>query len=288
MAALDREQGTDLAAAGALWGGTVAVVTGAGSGLGAAFAEVASSLGAEVALADVDEGRLDEVADRLARTGRRPRTKVVDVGRFEEVRAFADELVAGGVPIGLVVNNAGVEHVGLLWEEPPEAWHRVVGVNLHGVYHGVRAFVPHLVGQGHRSVVLNLASVGGLTTGAHHGAYEVTKHGVLVLSEALADGLRAIGAPVQVSVALPGPVRTRIYDDANETTTAGSPTGERVAAMRRLLADEGMAPAEAARTMLAQAAAGAFWVTTHPPMLRALAEQRAERLRELASAVQLL
>lgn len=288
MAAIGGDQVGQLAAARALWGGTVAVITGAGSGLGAGFAEVASSLGAEVALADVDAGRLGEVGDRLAEAGGRVRTSVVDVRRFEDVRAFADELAAGGVPIGLVVNNAGVEHVGLLWEESPEAWHRVVDVNLHGVYHGVRAFVPHLLRQEHRSVVLNLASVGGLTTGAHHGTYEVTKHGVLVLSEALADGLAATGAPVQVSVALPGPVRTRIYDDANPVTAAASPTGERVAAMRRLLADEGTAPVDAARTMLAQAAAGAFWVTTHPAMLRALAEQRAERLRELGSTVQLL
>jgi NAD(P)-dependent dehydrogenase (short-subunit alcohol dehydrogenase family) len=211
---------------------------------------------------------------------------VLDVGRPQEVQALAEEVAAGDVPIGLLVNNAGVEHVGLLWEEPTEAWHRVVDVNLHGVYHGVRCFVPYLVRQERPSVVLNIASVGALTSGAHHGTYEVTKHGVLVLSEALADGLAAAGAPVQVSVALPGPVRTHIYEDANPG--ASGAIGERVAAMRRLLAEEGMAPLEAARTMLAQAAAGAFWVTTDPELLRSLAGQRARRLLELAEPVTLL
>jgi NAD(P)-dependent dehydrogenase (short-subunit alcohol dehydrogenase family) len=287
VAADEQVPGTDLTGARRLFEGSVAVVTGAGSGLGAGFAEVAASLGMRVVLADVDARRLEAVEGRIGAVEGMARRMVTDVRRYEEVQALADWVFAEGEHVGLLVNNAGVEHVGPVWEVPPEDWHRVVGVNLHGVYHGVRAFVPAMMAAVRRSVVLNVASVGALTAGADHGAYEVTKHGVLVLSEALADGLSAAGAPVQVSVALPGPVRTRIYEDANPATGAGA-ADDRVAAMRRLLAEEGMAPLEAARTMLAQVAAGAFWVTTHPDMLRALAERRAERLSGLAQTVTLL
>lgn len=265
----------DLGEARQRWSGEVAVITGAAGGLGSAFAEVAASIGMRVVLADVDSAGLDAVAQRVAAAGGVATAVVTDVRDFEAVENLAARTFEEHERVGLLINNAGVEHVGLVWEVPPEAWHRLIDINLNGVYYGVRAFVPRMIDSGRPSVVLNIGSVASLTTGAQHAAYQVTKHGVLALSEALADGLASVGAPVQVSVALPGPMKTRIYTDAND-----GHAGEHVDAMRTML-DEGMSPADAARLVLAQVAAGAFVVSPHPDWVRRIGAQRADRLRSL-------
>jgi NAD(P)-dependent dehydrogenase (short-subunit alcohol dehydrogenase family) len=273
----DRHDDDDLAQARERWEGRVAVITGAAGGLGSAFADVASSIGMDLVLTDVDAAGLEALATRIEAAGGRATTMVTDVRDYDAVEALADAAFAAG-DVALLVNNAGIEHVGLIWEEPPEAWHRVIDINLNGVYHGVRAFVPRMLEAGRPAVVFNLGSVASLTSGAQHAVYQVSKHGVLALSEALADGLASTGAPVQVSGALPGPVDTRIYADAN----AGAP-GEHVDAMRTMIA-AGMAPAEAARLMLAQVASGAFAVSPHPEWVQRMAAQRAERLVGLMPA----
>jgi NAD(P)-dependent dehydrogenase (short-subunit alcohol dehydrogenase family) len=265
----------ELAQAGERWAGRAAVITGAGGGLGAAFAEALASVGAAAVLADIDAAGIEAVAERIRGAGGQATTVVADVRDFDAVDALAATAFAEHGSVGLLINNAGVEHVGLLWETPPEAWRRVVGVNLDGVYHGVRAFVPRMLDAGEPAVVFNLASVAALTAGGQHAVYQVTKHGVLALSESLADGLASVDAPVQVSVALPGPVSTRIYADANE----GEP-GEYVDSMRAML-DAGMPADEAARLMLAQVAAGAFAVSPHPDWVQRMAATRADRLRDL-------
>jgi len=173
--------GTTMDAARGLWSGTTAVVTGAGSGLGSGFAEVAADLGMRVVVCDIDGRRAKQQASALAGRGAEAEAVVIDVRDFTAVQSLADEVCAAG-DVGLLVNNAGVEHLGLLWEVTPEDWHRVVDVNLNGVFHGVRAFVPRMITQQRRSAVLNISSVGALTTGAYHGTYEVTKHAVLALA----------------------------------------------------------------------------------------------------------
>src|SRR4051794_4629851 len=247
-----------LATARARWAGRTAVITGAAGGLGTAFAAVLAEIGMHLVLSDVDVAGLDELARRVGDTGASVTTAIVDVRDHAAVDALAEAAFRDHGDIALVINNAGVEHVGMIWEEPPDAWHRVVDINLSGVYHGVRAFVPRMIEAGRPAVVLNIGSVASLTSGAYHAVYQVTKHGVLALSEALADGLASTGAPVQASVALPGPVNTRIYADAN----AGA-AGEHVDAMRKMLTT-GMPAAEAAALMLVQVASGAFAVTPHP------------------------
>ena len=152
-------------------------------------------------------------------------------------------------------------------------------VNLNGVYHGVRAFVPRMLEAGTDSSVLNIASVGALTASGRNVAYQVSKHGVLALSEALADGLATVGAAVQVSVALPGPVRTRIYADAR----AAGDTSDHLIGLRSMLADDGMSPEDAAVIMLEQVAAGAFAVSSHPEWVTRLASRRAATIEGLLS-----
>lgn len=264
-----------------LWAGATAVVTGAGSGLGAGFAEVAAELGMSVVVADVDSSRVEQTTARILAAGGHARAEVVDVTDYAEMERLAASAFQGGAHVGLLVNNAGVEHMGLVWETPPEAWHRVVDVNLSGVYHGVRAFVPRMLEASRPAVVLNIASVAALTTGAYHAVYEVTKHGVLALSEALADGLKTTGGTVRAAVALPGPVRTQIYVDANPGLGPDQDLAGRVDEMRSLLADQGMAPDEGARIVLAQVAAGAFAVSTHPDWLASMSEARARRIARM-------
>lgn len=269
-----------------LWAGATAVVTGAGSGLGAGFAQVAAELGMAVVLADVDRSRVEETTTRIRAGGGQARAEVVDVTSYADVEALAASVFESDVHVGLLVNNAGVEHMGLVWETPPEAWHRVLDVNLSGVFHGIRAFVPRMLEASRPGVVLNIASVAALTTGAYHAVYEVTKHGVLALTEALADGLKTAGASVRAAVALPGPVRTQIYVDANPGLAPDVDLAGRVEEMRSLLADQGMAPDQAARVVLAQVAAGAFAVSTHPDWLRSMSEARARRIARMGGAAE--
>jgi NAD(P)-dependent dehydrogenase (short-subunit alcohol dehydrogenase family) len=279
---MDPQPEGSLARARRLWHGHTAVITGAGSGIGAGMAWAASRLGMTVVLADVSEARMTRVASRIHRAGGRAVVVPTDVTSLPAVEHLADVAFGDVGGVRLVANNAGVGHVGLLWEEPAASWHRLIDVNLHGVYHGIRAFVPRLVAAGEPAHVLNTASVGGLSTGAYHGGYQVTKHAVLAISECLAADLATVDAPVHVSVALPGPVDTRIFTDANAHTAGSAVVEGQLQAMRTMLAERGMTADEAGARLLAQVAEGRFWVTTHPGMVGESAARRAERLLVLA------
>ena len=265
-----------------LWGGHTAVITGAGSGIGSGMARAAAGLGMTVVLADVSVARMSQVAGQIERAGGRALIVPTDVTDMAAVEHLADVAFGEVGGVRLVANNAGVEHVGLLWEEPAESWHRLIDVNLNGVYHGIRAFVPRLIAAGAPAHLLNTASVGSLSTGAYHGGYQVTKHAVLALGECLAADLATVDAPVHVSVALPGPVDTRIFADANTGAAGGAVVEGQLEAMRTLLAGRGMPADEAGARLLAQVAEGRFWVTTHPAMVGESGARRAERLLALA------
>lgn len=258
-----------LIAARSRWSGRTAVVTGAAGGLGAGFAKVLAGIGVDVVACDVDASAIEATAVAHG--------AVLDVCDYTAVEELANRIFREHGDVALLINNAGVEQVGLPWEQAPEAWRRVIDVNLNGVFNGIRAFVPKMLEAGTDCVVLNIASVGALTASGRNAAYQVSKHGVLALSQALADGLSSVGANIQASVALPGPVATRIYTDADATCS----TGEHLSRLRRLLADEGMSPHDAAVAMLEQAARGDFAVSSHPDWVQRLADQRAVTLTGL-------
>jgi NAD(P)-dependent dehydrogenase (short-subunit alcohol dehydrogenase family) len=254
----------------AKWSGRTAVVTGAGSGLGAAFSRVLAGIGASVVLADVDGAAVSAAAKGVGEA------VVTDVGDSHAVDDLAHHVRRVYGEIALVINNAGVEHVGYLWERSPEDWRRLIDVNLSGVFYGIRAFVPLMLADGNDGVVLNVASTGAFMAGPQHTVYQLTKQGVLVLSEGLAAELAAVKASITVAVAIPGAVRTNLYADAG-ATTAGDPQRERV---QTLLTDRGMAPDDAAALMLEQVAHGEFIVTTDRDGVRQAAAARADRLRD--------
>jgi NAD(P)-dependent dehydrogenase (short-subunit alcohol dehydrogenase family) len=191
--------------------GKVAVVTGAASGLGRAVALQLAGRGMRVALADIEESPLDEAVAQVSALGVEVVGVPTDVRSGEQVDALAATALERFGQVDLVMNNAGVCHVpGPIWTFTVDDWRWILDVNLWGVAHGVRAFVPHLVAQGSGHVV-NTASMAGISDSPSLGVYSASKHGVVGLSEALAADL-AIAAPgVKVTIVCPGGMQTNIF-----------------------------------------------------------------------------
>jgi NAD(P)-dependent dehydrogenase (short-subunit alcohol dehydrogenase family) len=190
--------------------GRVAVVTGGASGIGLGIAEAFAGQGMKVVLADVDRSRLEAERDRLGAAGFEVTSVVTDVGNPAQVDALADAAVAAFGDLHLICNNAGVVRSGRTWELSLDDWDQVLRVNLLGVVHGVRAFVPRLLASGHEGHVVNVASMAAVTPVPGIAPYNVTKHGVLALSETLEAELTAAGASIGVTVVMPGRVRSRL------------------------------------------------------------------------------
>ena len=190
--------------------GRTAVVTGAAGGIGLATVEAFVAEGMRVLMADVDEARLDVEAGRLRGDGRRAdvHAVAVDVRDPASVDRLAQAAVERFGRVHVVVNNAGIVATGTTWELPLDDWHRVIDVDLWGVIHGIRSFVPLLLATGEPGHVVNTASMAAVRPMARLGPYTAAKHGVLGLSDVLRAELEAIGAPVGVSVVMPGMIRT--------------------------------------------------------------------------------
>ena len=191
--------------------GKVAVITGGASGIGRAVAEAAAEAGMKVVLADIEESALKETDAAMAASGADVLSVVTDVSVGSSVEELRDKALARFGAVHLVHNNAGVAVGGPLWTVSEADWTWVLGVNLWGVIHGIRAFVPVLLDQGEGHVV-NTASLAGLTSPGMLGPYNVTKHSVVTMSETLYRDLDAIGSRVGVSVLCPGFVQTRIAE----------------------------------------------------------------------------
>lgn len=189
-------------------GGRTAVVTGAAGGIGLAVTEALVAEGMRVLMADVDGAALAVQATRLAEAGAQVHAATVDVRDPDAVADVAEVAVRRFGGLHVAVNNAGIVVRGNSWELSLDDWRRVVDVDLWGVVHGVRSFVPHILATGDEGHVVNVASMAAVHARAQLGPYTVAKHGVLGLSDVLRAELDAIGAPVGVSVVLPGLVRT--------------------------------------------------------------------------------
>lgn len=264
------------------WAGGTAVVTGAGGGIGGGMARAAAGLGMAVVLADLDPTPIEALARELVGAGARPVAVPTDVTDFAAVERLAEVACNEVGDVRLLANNAGIEHVSLLWEAPPEAWDRLLGVNLAGVYHGIRAFVPRLLEAGRPATIVNTASVASFTTGSYQGMYQVSKRAVLALSECLAADLEVVGAPIQISVAFPGAVNTPIFDRAAED---GEGAGSMMQTLRDLLAEQGMDADEAGALIVHRAAEGRRWISTHPKVADAFARMALDRLHDIAAEV---
>jgi len=245
-----------------LLSGPVAVVTGAGSGLGLALAERFASAGLSVVVADVQGDALAAALEQVAAHGGDVLAVRCDVSAETDVEALVESTLARFGAVHIVSNNAGVAPRSDPWFGPITSWQWVMGVNFWGVVHGCRAFLPHLLGGGH---IVNTASIAGLYPG-FSPAYDASKHAVVAISEGLFGMLDLAGLPVGVSVLCPGWVRTGIADaDRNWPPVLGdrpppAPSAAVVEPHVRRAIDEGATPAYIADAVTDAVQAGRFWV----------------------------
>jgi NAD(P)-dependent dehydrogenase (short-subunit alcohol dehydrogenase family) len=256
--------------------GKVAVITGAASGIGRAVADAAAAAGMKVVLADIEEAALKEADASLGATGAEVLSVVTDVSVATSVDDLRDQALARFGAVHLVHNNAGVAVGGPLWTVTEADWKWILGVNLWGVIHGIRAFVPVLLEQGEGHVV-NTASLAGLTSPAMLGPYNVTKHSVVTMSETLYRDLAAVGSRVGVSVLCPGFVQTRIADSERNrpdwAPAAERPDGVAFQGVVRQLVAGGIQPTDVAEKVLHAVRNNRFYILTHDDT-RAMVETR--------------
>ena len=267
--------------------GKVAAVTGAASGLGRSMALAFAAEGMDLALADVDEVNLSSVQDEVLAKGVRAITIKVDVSNAQQLEIFRDQTLTrlGGVHV--VCNNAGVSPLGAVWENTPADWQWILGVNLWGVIHGVRAFTPHLIKQDEGHIV-NTASVAGLISPPGSGAYNVTKHGVVALSESLYHDLRERNSKVGVSVLCPAYVPTGIVDSERNrpkdlpASTKSEATLAREAMLRKAVTSGKVSADQVAQAVIAAIRDERFYILTHPRIKGAIQARMEDVLNDRA------
>jgi NAD(P)-dependent dehydrogenase (short-subunit alcohol dehydrogenase family) len=258
----------------------VAVVTGAGSGIGRALALAWAGQGCKVVLADVEAGPLEQAAAAVGALGVDTLAVETDVGNAASMAALAEATIERFGAAHILCNNAGVGGGGAIKNQQLVDWKWVIDVNLWGVIHGLEYFLPHLIGAEEAHVV-STASVAGLYCLPGLAPYNATKYAVVAIMETLyAEMQQDSRANVGVSVLCPGVVNTnianaqrnrpenlqreRINDDAS--SPKGDGARKRNAAIAAAL-EAGKDPAEVARLVIQGVAERRFWVLSHPDHL---------------------
>ncbi|HAN69714.1 MAG TPA: short-chain dehydrogenase [Halieaceae bacterium] len=260
--------------------GGVAVITGAGSGIGEGLARLAARQGMRVVLADVAMERAESVAEDIRSAGAEALAVHTDVSEPEALDRLAAVTHETFGDVTLLVNNAGIETLGFCWELPAAVWEKTLNINIHGAIHGVRAFAPRMLEAGKRAWIANTTSIGGLGMMPIQTSYVLSKHAILSFSECLYLEMQVKKAPIQVSAILPGPVATRIFEDSK--TGEDPVNAHHREIMRNMLKADGISGYEAAERILPQLAEGKFWVSTHPEITAEFAANRAQHLSSQA------
>jgi NAD(P)-dependent dehydrogenase (short-subunit alcohol dehydrogenase family) len=232
--------------------GKVAAVTGAGSGIGRALALELTKRGAKVAVADVDEAGLAETAALVEAAGGEAHTQAVDVADRDAVEAWAAAVVERFGVVHQLYNNAGIAFRRDVLETEYEDYERVLGVNLWGVIHGTKSFLPHLVASGDGHLV-NVSSLNGYLAQPAMSHYCTSKFAVRGFTETVREEMLRDGLPVGVSVVHPGGIKTNIADAALvKAKELGLPVSEADERRRKLYNEKllRMDPGEAARIVL--------------------------------------
>jgi len=257
--------------------GKVAVITGAGSGLGREFARLGARAGMKLVLADVQRDALDAVVTELGGAGTQVIGDVVDVADSGQVAQLADRAFQTFGPVHLLMNNAGVGGGGYLWENTDKDWHWVMGVNLMGVVHGIQHFVPRMLEANRHGTpghVVNTASMAGWLCAPLMGVYNVSKHAVVALTETLYHDLRLAQSSIGVTALCPAFVPTGIADSHRNRpaplSNAAPPTSSQrmaQAASLKAVSSGRMTAEQVAQLTFDAVRENRFYVYTHPQIL---------------------
>jgi NAD(P)-dependent dehydrogenase (short-subunit alcohol dehydrogenase family) len=250
--------------------GKVAVVTGAGSGMGKAFAKRFAAEGMKVVVADVQRDALAQIVEELRADGAAALGVLADVSSASAVRYLADAATEEFGDVHLLCNNAGVEGFldGAIWEATDKDWTWTVGVNFWSVVHGIRAFVPRMLAHGEPAHVVNTVSMTAVIAAGNLSG--ITKHAVLALTEVLANDLRQREARIGVTALCPGTVATNLFHGSrnrprhlrNEPEPAGAQEGSELRERMHALLAEGMSPAEVADKLMQAIRSNSMYLLT--------------------------
>ena len=263
--------------------GKVAVVTGAAHGIGRALALGFAAEGMRVAAVDIDEAGAQATA---ALIGSGAVARRVDVADAAAVDALADDCFAEFGQVDLLVNNAGVFQGGLCWERSVADWQWAFGVNVYGIIHGQRSFLPRMIAQNTEGHVLNTASVAAFVSAPFSGPYVVSKCAALSLTECLAHDLAVVGAKIGASALVPSAFDTTIaHSSAVRPARFGvdsTEDGQGTAAALAQIVSQGMSPAEAVAPVIDGIRSGTFLIPTRGSYAEQLRHRyEALRAREL-------
>ncbi|HKT96658.1 MAG TPA: SDR family oxidoreductase [Paraburkholderia sp.] len=254
--------------------GRVAVITGAASGFGRAFAQQAASLGMKLVLADVDASALEETVKALRAQDVQAIGVRTDVRDPAQVDALAQAALDAFGKVHLLFNNAGVGSGGFVWESSARDWEWVFGVNVMGVANGVRSFTPIMLKQGERAHIVNTASVAGLLAPPAMAVYNASKHAVVALTETLYHDLRNVGARVGCSLLCPAFVPTGIANAErsrpDDLRNEAPPTRSQQAAdlqLQRAVRSGRLTADDVAKATFDAVREGRFYILTHPGIL---------------------
>jgi NAD(P)-dependent dehydrogenase (short-subunit alcohol dehydrogenase family) len=257
--------------------GRVAVVTGAGGGLGRELALRFAREGMKLALADVDEAALARTESELKAAGAEALAVRCDVSNGADVEVLAARTLDAFGAAHVVCNNAGIAPLGVVWENTVADWQWTLGVNLWGVIHGVRVFTPILIRQDDEGHIVNTASVAGLIAPPGMGMYNVSKHAVVALTETLHHDLAARGAKVKCSVLCPAYFPSGIAESERsrpaalrETRAKSAEDLAREANMRKAVQSGRLSAADIANRVFEAVRDERFYVLTHPRILPAV------------------
>lgn len=256
----------------------VAVITGAAEGIGKAIAVAAAAEGMRLVLADIHQELLDKTVSELRLTGAEVIGVVTDVSKENDIQALADQAYAQFGHVHLLVNNAGVAFAKSAWETTAKDWEWIMGINLYGITHAIRIFVPRMLASNEVAHIVNTASVAGLIAEPALAAYNVSKFGVVALSESLQHDLHLRQAKIGVSVLCPSWVKTRITDAERNRKTEDRIQVDQLekvslktgAAINKAV-EAGIAPQQVAHDVINAVKNNTFYILTHPETKAAVA-----------------
>jgi len=266
--------------------GRVAVVTGAASGMGRAFAERFVQEGMKVVLADVEAPALERTVDEIRAAGGDVIGVRTDVSRLEDVEALAARTIDAYGAVHVVCNNAGVESGASFADIPPETWDWVLGVDLMGTIYGIRTFLPLLREHAPDGHIVNTSSIAGLDAYFLTAApYVAAKHAVVGISEELFHELAAGGEEIGVSVICPGMVATQMpWSERNRPDHVPSswehPSRAQLIEITTTGVKHGLPPSDVADLVVQAIREKRFYVLPHPEAAEAAARNRLRWITE--------